>query len=111
MVAGVGTGGTITGISRAIKLDHGKKITSVAVEPTESPVISQTLAGQKGETRSTQNSRYRCGLHSENLDLSLIDRVETVDSDTAIATARRLMAEEGILAGISSGAVWQQLTV
>ena len=78
--AGVGTGGTITGISRAIKLDHGKKITSVAVEPTESPVISQTL------------------------DLSLIDRVETVDSDTAIATARRLMAEEGILAGISSGA-------
>ena len=78
IVAGVGTGGTITGISRHIKQDQGKQIISVAVEPKESPVITQTL--------------------------SLIDRVELVSSDEAIATARRLMAEEGILVGISSGA-------
>jgi len=100
----VGTGGTITGISRAIKLDHGKKITSVAVEPTESPVISQTLAGQEVKPGPHKIQGIGAGFIPKNLDLSLIDRVETVDSDTAIATARRLMAEEGILAGISSGA-------
>ena len=104
VVAGVGTGGTITGISRAIKLDHGKKITSVAVEPTESPVISQTLAGQEVKPGPHKIQGIGAGFIPKNLDLSLIDRVETVDSDTAIATARRLMAEEGILAGISSGA-------
>ena len=104
MVAGVGTGGTITGISRAIKLDHGKKITSVAVEPTESPVITQTLAGQEVKPGPHKIQGIGAGFIPKNLDLSLIDRVETVDSDTAIATARRLMAEEGILAGISSGA-------
>ena len=104
VVAGVGTGGTITGISRAIKLDHGKKITSVAVEPTESPVISQTLAGQEVKPGPHKIQGIGAGFIPKNLDLSLIDRVETVDSDTAIATARRLMAEAGILAGISSGA-------
>ena len=104
VVAGVGTGGTISGISRAIKLDHGKKITSVAVEPTESPVISQTLAGQEVKPGPHKIQGIGAGFIPKNLDLSLIDRVETVDSDTAIATARRLMAEEGILAGISSGA-------
>ena len=104
-MAGVGTGGTISGISRAIKLDHGKKITSVAVEPTESPVISQTLAGQEVKPGPHKIQGIGAGFIPKNLDLSLIDRVETVDSDTAIATARRrLMAEEGILAGISSGA-------
>ena len=104
VVAGVGTGGTITGISRAIKLDHGKKITSVAVEPSESPVITQTLAGQEVKPGPHKIQGIGAGFIPKNLDLSLIDRVETVDSDTAIATARRLMAEEGILAGISSGA-------
>ena len=104
VVAGVGTGGTITGISRAIKLDHGKKITSVAVEPTESPIITQTLAGQEVKPGPHKIQGIGAGFIPKNLDLSLIDRVETVDSDTAIATARRLMAEEGILAGISSGA-------
>lgn len=104
VVAGVGTGGTITGISRAIKLDHGKQITSVAVEPAESPVITQTLAGQEVKPGPHKIQGIGAGFIPKNLDLSLIDRVETVDSDTAIATARRLMAEEGILAGISSGA-------
>ena len=85
-------------------IDHGKKITSVAVEPTESPVISQTLAGQEVKPGPHKIQGIGAGFIPKNLDLSLIDRVETVDSDTAIATARRLMAEEGILAGISSGA-------
>lgn len=104
VVAGAGTGGTITGISRAIKLDFGKAITSVVVEPSESPVITQTLAGQEVKPGPHKIQGIGAGFVPKNLDLSLIDRVETVDSDTAIATARRLMAEEGILAGISSGA-------
>ena len=104
VVAGAGTGGTITGISRAIKLDFGKDITSVVVEPSESPVITQTLAGQEVKPGPHKIQGIGAGFVPKNLDLSLIDRVDTVDSDTAIATARRLMAEEGILAGISSGA-------
>ena len=104
VVAGVGTGGTITGISRAIKLDFGKPITSVAVEPVESPVITQTLAGEEAKPGPHKIQGIGAGFIPKNLDLSIIDRVETVDSDTALATARRLMAEEGILAGISSGA-------
>ena len=104
VVAGAGTGGTITGISRAIKLDFGKAITSVVVEPSESPVITQTLAGQEVKPGPHKIQGIGAGFVPKNLDLSLIDRVETVDSDTAITTARRLMAEEGILAGISSGA-------
>ncbi|MCQ9121354.1 cysteine synthase A [Rodentibacter pneumotropicus] len=104
VVAGAGTGGTITGVSRAIKLDFGKAITSVVVEPSESPVITQTLAGEEIKPGPHKIQGIGAGFVPKNLDLSLIDRVETVDSDTAIATARRLMAEEGILAGISSGA-------
>lgn len=104
VVAGAGTGGTITGISQAIKLDFGKAITSVVVEPAESPVITQTLAGEEIKPGPHKIQGIGAGFVPKNLDLSLIDRVETVDSDTAIATARRLMAEEGILAGISSGA-------
>lgn len=104
VVAGAGTGGTITGVSRAIKLDFGKAITSVVVEPSESPVITQTLAGEEVKPGPHKIQGIGAGFVPKNLDLSLIDRVETVDSDTAIATARRLMAEEGILAGISSGA-------
>lgn len=104
VVAGAGTGGTITGVSRAIKLDFGKAITSVVVEPSESPVITQTLAGEEVKPGPHKIQGIGAGFVPKNLDLSLIDRVETIDSDTAIATARRLMAEEGILGGISSGA-------
>ncbi len=103
-VAGVGTGGTITGVSRHLKQDQGKAITTVAVEPAESPVITQTLAGEEVKPGPHKIQGIGAGFIPKNLDLSLIDRVETVDSDTALATARRLMAEEGILAGISSGA-------
>ncbi|ABR75452.1 cysteine synthase A [Actinobacillus succinogenes] len=104
VVAGVGTGGTITGITRAIKLGKGKQITAVAVEPAESPVITQTLKGEELKPGPHKIQGIGAGFIPKNLDLSLIDRVETVTSDDAIATARRLMAEEGILAGISSGA-------
>ena len=104
LVAGVGTGGTITGVSRYIKLDEGKQIVSVAVEPAESPVISQTLAGEEVKPGPHKIQGIGAGFIPKNLDLSLIDRVERIDSDTALTTARRLMAEEGILAGISSGA-------
>lgn len=104
VVAGVGTGGTITGISRYIKQDQGKQIISVAVEPAESPVITQTLTGKEIKPAPHKIQGIGAGFIPKNLDLSLIDRVETVESETAIATARRLMAEEGILVGISSGA-------
>lgn len=104
VVAGVGTGGTITGISRYIKQDQGKQIISVAVEPGESPVITQTLTGQEIKPAPHKIQGIGAGFIPKNLDLSLIDRVETVESETAIAAARRLMAEEGILVGISSGA-------
>jgi cysteine synthase A len=104
IVAGVGTGGTITGISRYIKNTQGKKIISVAVEPAESPVISQQLAGEEIKPGPHKIQGIGAGFIPGNLDLSLIDRVEKVVSDDAIAMARRLMEEEGILAGISSGA-------
>lgn len=104
LVAGVGTGGTITGVSRAIKQDFGKQIISVAVEPAESPVITQTLNGETVQPGPHKIQGIGAGFIPANLDLSLVDRVEQVNSETAIATARRLMAEEGILAGISSGA-------
>ena len=103
-VAGVGTGGTITGVSRYIKQQQGKAIVSVAVEPKESPVITQTLNGEEVKPGPHKIQGIGAGFIPQNLDLSLIDRVEQVDSETAIATARRLMAEEGILVGISSGA-------
>ena len=104
IVAGVGTGGTITGISRFIKQDKGKAITSVAVEPTESPVITQTLNGEEVKPGPHKIQGIGAGFIPKNLDLSLIDRVERVSSEEAIKTARRVMAEEGILVGISSGA-------
>lgn len=103
-VAGVGTGGTITGVSRFIKQQKGKQIISVAVEPKESPVITQTLNGEEVKPGPHKIQGIGAGFIPQNLDLSLIDRVEQVDSETAIATARRIMAEEGILVGISSGA-------
>ncbi|MDB1124564.1 cysteine synthase A [Vibrio algarum] len=102
-IAGVGTGGTITGTSRYLK-SKGKEITSVAVEPAESPVIAQALAGDDIQPSPHKIQGIGAGFIPENLDLSLLDRVEAVTSDEAIAMARRLMEEEGILAGISSGA-------
>ncbi|MCG6211616.1 cysteine synthase A [Vibrio furnissii] len=103
-VAGVGTGGTLTGTSRYIKGEKGKAIVSVAVEPAESPVISQALAGDEIKPAPHKIQGIGAGFIPGNLDLELIDRVETVTSDEAIEMARRLMEEEGILAGISSGA-------
>lgn len=103
-VAGVGTGGTITGVSRFIKQQKGKKIVSVAVEPKESPVITQTLNCEEAKPGPHKIQGIGAGFIPQNLDLSLIDRVEQVDSETALATARKVMAEEGILVGISSGA-------
>ncbi|WP_047045029.1 cysteine synthase A [Vibrio mexicanus] len=103
-VAGVGTGGTLTGTSRFIKGEKGKSIVSVAVEPAESPVIAQALAGDEIQPAPHKIQGIGAGFIPGNLDLELIDRVEAVTSEEAIAMARRLMEEEGILAGISSGA-------
>ena len=103
-VAGVGTGGTFTGITRYIKKTHGKDITAVAVEPLSSPVISQTLAGQPLQPGPHKIQGIGAGFIPDNLDLSLIDLVEKVSNEEAIETARKIMDKEGILAGISSGA-------
>ncbi|CNE08618.1 cysteine synthase A [Yersinia nurmii] len=103
-IAGVGTGGTLTGVSRYIKKTKGKAITTVAVEPTDSPVITQALAGQEIKPGPHKIQGIGAGFIPGNLDLSLIDRVALVTNEEAIAMARRLMEEEGILAGISSGA-------
>ena len=103
-VAGVGTGGTLTGVSRYLKHTKGKAITSVAVEPVESPVITQALAGQELKPGPHKIQGIGAGFIPGNLDLSLIDRVEQVSSEDAIEMGRRLMKDEGILAGISSGA-------
>lgn len=104
IVAGVGTGGTITGISRYLKKTRGKNIVSVAVEPASSPVISQYLAGRPLKPGPHKIQGIGAGFIPETLDVGLLDRVETVENDEAIAFARRLAREEGILAGISSGA-------
>ncbi|ABZ77137.1 cysteine synthase A [Shewanella halifaxensis HAW-EB4] len=104
VVAGVGTGGTITGVSRYIKNTQGKAITSVAVEPTDSPVIAQTLAGQTIQPGPHKIQGIGAGFIPGNLDLNLIDRVEAVTNEESIEMAQRLMKEEGILVGISSGA-------
>ena len=104
LVSGVGTGGTITGVSRFIKRTKGKKILSVAVEPKESPVISQRLAGQELKTGPHKIQGIGAGFIPDTLDLSIVDRVEQVDSAEAVAYARRLAKEEGLLVGISCGA-------
>ena len=104
LVAGVGTGGTISGISRYIKQARGKQIISVAVEPKESPVITQRLSGSPLQPAPHKIQGIGAGFIPDTLDLSLIDRVEQVSSDEAIEFARRLAKEEGLLAGISSGA-------
>ena len=104
LVAGVGTGGTLTGISRYIKHAKGKKIISVAVEPKESPVISQKLAGQELKPGPHKIQGIGAGFIPDTLDLSLVDRVEQVDAAEAVDMARRLAKEEGLLVGISCGA-------
>ena len=104
LVAGVGTGGTLSGISRYIKRTKDKKIISVAVEPMESPVITQKLAGQEIKPSPHKIQGIGAGFIPDTLDLSLVDRVEQVDSAEAVEFARRLAREEGILVGISCGA-------
>ena len=104
LVAGVGTGGTITGISRYIKGTKGKAITSVAVEPTASPVITQTLAGETVKPGPHKIQGIGAGFVPDTLDIKVVDQVEQVSNEEAIETARRLAREEGILCGISCGA-------
>ena len=104
LVSGVGTGGTITGVSRYIKNSKGKPIISVAVEPKESPVITQQLAGDLLRPAPHKIQGIGAGFIPDTLDLSLIDRVELVESSEAFDFAKRLMREEGLLVGISCGA-------
>ncbi len=104
LVSGIGTGGTITGVSRFIKKTKGKQILSVAVEPIHSPVISQTLRGEVPKPGPHKIQGIGAGFIPDVLDLSLVDRVETVTNDESIEYARRLSREEGILSGISCGA-------
>jgi cysteine synthase len=103
-VSGVGTGGTITGVSRYIKNNKKKKIISVAVEPMESPVITQKLAGQEIKPAPHKIQGIGAGFIPDTLDLSVVDRVELVESGEAIEFAKRLAKEEGLLVGISGGA-------
>jgi cysteine synthase A len=103
-VAGVGTGGTITGVSRYIKNTAGKAITVVAVEPTDSPVITQAKAGEELTPGPHKIQGIGAGFIPGNLDLDIIDEVEQVSNEETMEMANRLMKEEGILAGISSGA-------
>ena len=104
LVAGVGTGGTITGTSRYLKNTKGKAIQSIAVEPTDSPVITQKLAGEELTPGPHKIQGIGAGFIPGNLDLEIIDGVEQITNDESMAMAHRLMKEEGILAGISSGA-------
>ncbi|WP_428559019.1 MAG: cysteine synthase A [Solidesulfovibrio sp. DCME] len=104
VVSGVGTGGTITGISRFLKKTKGKAVESVAVEPAGSPVISQALAGEALVPGPHKIQGIGAGFIPDTLDLTLLNRVERVENDEAIEASRRLAREEGILAGISSGA-------
>jgi cysteine synthase A len=104
LVSGVGTGGTITGVSRYIKQVRGKSILSVAVEPADSPVISQHLAGQNLRPGPHKIQGIGAGFIPETLDLSMVDRVEQTSDEEALDFARRLAKEEGILSGISCGA-------
>lgn len=103
-VAGVGTGGTITGVSRYLKNTQGKAIKSIAVEPSASPLISQHRAGQALSPAPHKIQGIGANFLPKNLDLNLLDSVETVSNEEAILFAQRLMREEGILAGISCGA-------
>lgn len=103
-VSGVGTGGTITGVSRYIKNTRGKPIVSVAVEPSASPVLTQTLAGEALKPGPHKIQGIGAGFVPQVLDLSLVDVIEQVSNEEAVEYARRLAREEGILSGISCGA-------
>ena len=103
-VAGVGTGGTITGVSRYLKGARGRAVRSIAVEPAASPVLTQKLAGEALKPGPHKIQGIGAGFIPDVLDLSLVDAVEQVSNDEAVAMARRLTEEEGILAGISGGA-------
>ena len=104
LVSGIGTGGTITGVSRYIKREQRKPILSVGVEPSASAVITQTLAGEPMRPGPHKIQGIGAGFIPETLDLSMVDRIELAGNEEAIEMARRLAKEEGILGGISSGA-------
>jgi cysteine synthase A len=104
LISGVGTGGTITGVSRYLKHTRGKPVVSVAVEPTASPVITQAKNGEELKPGPHKIQGLGAGFIPDVLDLSLVDAVEQVTNEEAIDYARRLAREEGILSGISSGA-------
>ena len=104
LVSGVGTGGTITGVSRVIKQEKNHSLLSVAVEPTHSPVITQTLNGEEVKPGPHKIQGIGAGFIPKNLDLSVVDQVEQVSNDESIAMALRLAQEEGLLVGISCGA-------
>jgi cysteine synthase len=104
LVSGIGTGGTITGVSRYIKKEKGKKILSVGVEPTNSPVITQRLAGQPMKPGPHKIQGIGAGFIPDTLDLAMVDRMLLVSNEESIEMALRLPREEGILAGISCGA-------
>jgi cysteine synthase A len=104
LVSGVGTGGTITGVSRYIKNTKGKAIISVAVEPSASPVLTQQRAGQPLKPAGHKIQGIGAGFVPKNLDLSIVDEIEQVTNEEAIHYALRLTREEGILSGISCGA-------
>jgi len=104
LVSGVGTGGTITGVSRYIKKTRGKPMLSVAVEPAESPILTQKRAGQELKPGPHKIQGIGAGFVPDTLDLSIVDRVEQVTSAEAVEFARRLAREEGLLVGISCGA-------
>lgn len=103
-VAGVGTGGTISGVSRFIKKTKKKKMISVAVEPANSPVISQTLSGQDPQPGPHKIQGIGAGFIPDTLDLTMVDQVELVSNEEAVDYALRLAREEGIISGLSSGA-------
>ncbi len=104
LVAGIGTGGTITGISRYLKSKKGKAVVSVGVEPDGSPVITQTRERRRAQARSAQDPGHRRRIHPRHPGPEVVDRVEQVTNEESMDMARRLAREEGILSGISCGA-------
>ena len=104
LISGVGTGGTITGVSRYIKNTKGKKITSIAVEPTASPVLTQKRSGQELKPGPHKIQGIGAGFIPDTLDMSVVDQIEQVTNEESVDMARRLAREEGILCGISCGA-------